>query len=207
MMKVYLVRHGQSEGNKAGIHQDGEVMLSNHGQLQAQSVAERFKSLPVDVVIASDYVRAKETAKSIASVTGHTVETFPLLREMKMPTSVVGRKHDELEVVEIKKSIKKNFHNPDWRHSDEETFIDVWKRSKQILHLFEKRKEENIVCVAHGTIILNVILTIIAGDYYSSHLYLAAKQVMHLENTGITLVEFNGEKWRVLTWNDYAHLG
>lgn len=206
-MKVYLVRHGQSEGNKAGIHQDGSVLLSAHGVKQAESVAERFKNISVDGIIASDYTRARETAEHIAAVSGHSVETFPILREMKMPTSVVGRKHDESEVVDIKKLIKNNFHNPSWRHSDEETFIDVWKRSKEILAFLESRSQDNLVCVAHGTIILNVILTIIAGDYYSSHLYLAAKQAMHLENTGITLVEFDGEKWKILTWNDYAHLG
>ena len=62
-MKLYFVRHGESQGNVAGIHQSGSVALSENGIIQAQKVAERFATIAIDVIFASDYTRALETAK------------------------------------------------------------------------------------------------------------------------------------------------
>ena len=94
-MKVYFVRHGESQGNVLRIHQDGKVKLSDHGQEQAKNVAERFAHINIDVILASDYERAFKTAQTIAKKKDLPVTTTPLLREVKRPTEIEGKKYDD----------------------------------------------------------------------------------------------------------------
>jgi len=69
-MKVYFVRHGQTFGNLSEVHQDHSDELNELGIKQAQTVADRFKTIDIDCVISSDYTRAKVTAEEIAKVVG-----------------------------------------------------------------------------------------------------------------------------------------
>ena len=64
-MKVYFVRHGQTNSNKESRHQFPETPLSDHGLTQADAVAKRFKHLKVDLIISSPYTRALQTATAI----------------------------------------------------------------------------------------------------------------------------------------------
>jgi probable phosphoglycerate mutase len=55
--------------------------LDATGRAQASAAAERLASLRPDVIVASDLSRAAETAKALATLTGHTVRLEPGLRE------------------------------------------------------------------------------------------------------------------------------
>jgi len=80
--KLWLVRHGQSQGNvardlanEAGHHEiaidvrDVDVPLSDLGHRQARAAGEWFASLPKgerpEVILTSPYIRARQTAKAI----------------------------------------------------------------------------------------------------------------------------------------------
>jgi 2,3-bisphosphoglycerate-dependent phosphoglycerate mutase len=85
--RLWLLRHGQSAGNvareaavAAGEHliglevRDVDVPLSELGHRQAEAVGRWFAALPQDerpeVVIASPYVRARQTAEAICQAGG-----------------------------------------------------------------------------------------------------------------------------------------
>ena len=85
--KLWIVRHGQSAGNvardaadAAGLAaidlkiRDVDVPLSDLGQEQADALGRWFAALPEgerpDVVLASPYVRARQTAKAICEAGG-----------------------------------------------------------------------------------------------------------------------------------------
>jgi broad specificity phosphatase PhoE len=68
MMRVYFVRHGERNGNRNTFYASREVPLSEHGKRQAALVAERFISIPVEVIYSSSYVRTRETAEILNSV-------------------------------------------------------------------------------------------------------------------------------------------
>ena len=79
---IFLVRHGETVDNARQIMQgqtQGE--LNEMGFKQAQEVAARLSSEPIDAVVASDLHRAIQTAEIIAKPHGLPVETTPLLRE------------------------------------------------------------------------------------------------------------------------------
>lgn len=55
-MKVYFVRHAESEGNVSEFeHADG-VNLTEQGRKQAESLAKRFKKIPVGIILSSTYI-------------------------------------------------------------------------------------------------------------------------------------------------------
>ena len=69
MTRVLLVRHGQSEWNAEGRWQgQADVALSDLGRLQARHAA--LKLGVVDAIVASDLIRASETALIISEALG-----------------------------------------------------------------------------------------------------------------------------------------
>src|SRR4029450_10818002 len=88
---VYFVRHGQSEDNVAPVFQSPDSPLSAVGRTQAERIAARVAKLAFDVLLASPYRRAHETADVISTVTGKTPELCALFTERVKPTSVNGK--------------------------------------------------------------------------------------------------------------------
>jgi len=67
-LRVYLVRHGETDANRQSIVQGQlDTELNELGQKQAVSVAERLRSVPFDLSFSSDLGRAVKTAEAIHS--------------------------------------------------------------------------------------------------------------------------------------------
>ncbi len=67
MTTVYLIRHGQSVGNKLGrFLGQTDLDLSELGYEQAEQTRQYFENIPVDVVYSSDLMRAYNTVAPIA---------------------------------------------------------------------------------------------------------------------------------------------
>ena len=64
-MKLYLVRHGQTEHNASSLHQDEKVELSKQGKKQAIILAKRFSKIPIELIYSSPMNRARKTAEVI----------------------------------------------------------------------------------------------------------------------------------------------
>jgi len=80
-MAIYLIRHGETDSNRARIVQVPETPLSERGRDQARRLGERLADHGIERLLASDLARAEETARAIAAVTGLSVERDPLLQE------------------------------------------------------------------------------------------------------------------------------
>jgi len=77
---IYLLRHGESEGNARRIIQgQGDTPLTESGRNQAQALANHWVSqdMKFDRVIASPLIRARETAERIADALGNEVTLDP----------------------------------------------------------------------------------------------------------------------------------
>lgn len=85
MTTLYLVRHGEVEGN-VGAHRTfagrRDLPLTPRGELQAQAVALRLASKTLDAVYASTLQRAWKTADAIASSHGLGTTRREELREV-----------------------------------------------------------------------------------------------------------------------------
>lgn len=87
MSTLLLIRHGETSLNVARVLQPADTPLSARGQAQAAALARRlrdgglFDPGPLRGVLASDLLRARQTAAAIAEACGLAVTLSPLLQE------------------------------------------------------------------------------------------------------------------------------
>ena len=206
-MRVYFVRHGQTDHNASRMHQPVHATLSENGVRQAEALAERFSTIPIETIIASPYLRTKQTADIINNVLSKKVEFDERIREVKKPSEIEDKGHDDPTASYIKKLCDENFHNPEWRHSDEENFADLAQRTKSFAESLASRSESNILVVTHGTILKFLVLEMILPQYVRPEVYLSLNIALYTMNTGITVCEQKADQsWQLITWNDHAHL-
>jgi len=107
-MKLYLIRHAQSEANAKGIKQGQEInsSLTKLGKSQAKKVANRLKYEEIDLIYSSDLKRAKETAKEINRFHNLDIKYDKRLRELakgERIESLVQRVKSFFEEIKTKK--------------------------------------------------------------------------------------------------------
>lgn len=205
-MKLYLVRHGESMMNAQNIHQHSEIDLSEQGVSQAERVAKRVEHIPFDLIMASPFNRAKKTAEIISQHIKIPLGINDLLREIKRPTEIEGKNIDSPEVIKIKNTILDNWHNSNYRHSDEETFYEFKNRAQTIVREIEDLKLEHILLVTHGDLIKVLICLLAFSESLVPDQLKILRKFLHLDNTGITICEYKDHKWKLISWNDCAHI-
>jgi len=80
---IYLIRHGQSEGNLYDLflgHTDMD--LTDLGRRQAKKVTEYFKEIHIDAIFSSDLKRAYHTACPLAEMKGLSITKCEKMREI-----------------------------------------------------------------------------------------------------------------------------
>jgi broad specificity phosphatase PhoE len=208
-VRVYFVRHGESGSNAAKIRQGHSDPLSDVGLRQAEIVAKRFTTIPIDMIVASHYTRAQQTAEAISRSTGKPIVTSELVHETKHPTETVGLTWTDPEWIRIVDLCKSHIADPEWHYSDEENFFDLRARAlKFVEYLKTLDQEQTVAVVTHGLFLIVLVLVMKFGEEFTPELYEKFRNFLYLNNTGITVLDntYNGEWW-LMTWNDYAHLG
>src|ERR1700678_1891659 len=83
---LWLVRHGESTWNIAGLAQGqhDQAELTERGLRQASDAAWRFRDQPIRAIYASDLRRALQTAAAFAAVVGVPVFADARLRERSL---------------------------------------------------------------------------------------------------------------------------
>lgn len=85
MTTLYLIRHGTTDSNLAGVFQGCmDTPLNARGLEQAAYLAHRFADVPLDRVYASGLKRAQQTAQAICAVTGLAYTVCPDLNEINL---------------------------------------------------------------------------------------------------------------------------
>ena len=73
-MKLYIIRHGQTDWNIAKkIQGRQDIPLNERGRYQAGCLKKAMENRPVTAVFSSPQIRAMETAKAVASSSGSVV--------------------------------------------------------------------------------------------------------------------------------------
>lgn len=70
-LRIYVIRHGQTDWNLQGRIQGGgfDVPLNETGKLQAKRAAEALKGISLDAIVSSSLSRARETANIVMEET------------------------------------------------------------------------------------------------------------------------------------------
>ncbi len=213
LKRIYLVRHGQTEGNLTQKSQLPEAPLSQEGRRQAECVAERFSRIHADAVIASPYLRTKETAAPIAKILGKEVRLAGVFRELHRPSEIVGMNFHSPEYHHVIHEIEKNELDQNYRYSDEETLFELEARARQALDFLITQPERDIVLVTHTVFLKMMFAAMMTGDARSAIiLFRELRYFIEIQNTDISIVEYGEEtrgglRWRLRVLNDRAHLG
>jgi broad specificity phosphatase PhoE len=207
-VKVYFVRHGEGEHNAKRLYSKPDFSLTDFGKTQAENAAKRFKTIPLDTIIASSYLRTRQTAEIISKVVKKEVVFSDLATEIKRPSEIAGKSMDDENVRAIRKLLDENFSKKDWHYSDEENFEDLRLRGLEFIKYLSKRSEENILVVSHLVFITMLVLTMMLEDKLTPEVFLRGYDFLTLETSGITLCQKNQKGgWELITWNDISHLG
>ena len=213
-MKIYFVRHGESESNAGDILLGPTTGLTPKGREQAAFVAERLKKIPIDIILSSTLTRAKQTAEIVNDELSKPIQFSDLLIEKKTPSEKIGKPKDDPERLKIDEVINKNFNVTGWHYSDEENVEDLMERGFKALAFIKKQKAENILVVTHGLFMRMIIARITMGETLTSKEFWRFMITFETENTGITVCEredvipgIRDNEWKISSWNDSAHLG
>ncbi len=205
---IYFVRHGKSESNADGICRGPNIKLVDHGREEARAVGERIKRIGVDALITSTFPRAIETGEIIGESINLPIVHEASLVEWEYPTVIHGRHRDEPEVKDILGVWFSEPANPHKRHSDEPTFSDLMLRAKQASSFLESYEAKKMCVVTHCSFLKVLIGQMVFGDLFTKELFIRMHNGAHISNTGITYVHLSEDGvWKLISWNDYAHLG
>ena len=207
MKTVYLIRHGQTDSNVRNVPGHRTDPLSELGQQQAGAVAERLKEINIDLMLASPYIRAHQTAEVIAQSLMKEIVLEPLFEEQKAVSALRGMSRSDPYGIQVRHELVAHVYDPSWHHSDEENFFDIKLRAEKALQLLEDRPEENILVVTHGAFLRALARVIILGDLFTPATYKVSYHAFGLSNAGVTVFEFVEDRgWQIVRWNDTVHL-
>ncbi len=82
-MKLYFVRHGESEANTRHVlsNRESPFGLTALGKRQAAKLAESLKSIPMNSIFSSPILRARETAEILSQKLQLPIHITEALRE------------------------------------------------------------------------------------------------------------------------------
>lgn len=194
-MRLFLIRHGQTEWNINGRAQGHtDIPLDHVGLHQAALLGQRFEGEEIDLVLSSDLQRARMTADAVASATGAPLELLPALRERGFGTW--EGKHFVEFAAALAASHLGRF---DFTPPDGESFRDVWARLEPVASRLRK-VDGNVVVVSHGGSLSLLLAMLIGGQIEIS-------QSFRFANTGVTeLGRLPDGRVHLATYNDTRHL-
>ena len=211
MKTVYLVRHGESEGNIGLDYQGPNTPLSHKGREQSNVIANRASKLEIELLISSPHARTKETTEKIKATTSLEPIYSELFTERRRASDQIGKPKDDPKVIEIEKTLVENFHLPYFRYSDEEIFSDLNDRAEKALKFIIDRPENKIMVVTHGWFMRTLIAKAMFGQELTAPICQQFLHNMRTSNTGLTILEYgkyeDNPRWQLFVYNDHSHLG
>jgi broad specificity phosphatase PhoE len=196
-MAIYLIRHGETPGNRDRVVQRADTPLSGRGLEQAGQLAARLADHRIERILASDLSRAHMTAQRLAEATGVPVQSEPLLQERNLG-DLRGTPYAELDL---------NPFAPGYAPPGGETWevfhrrVDLaWER----IRAAAKGLEGHLAVVTHGLVLHSLAIR---------HLELPADvpsapedgPPLRFGNTALSIVQ-DAAPWRIELFACTAHL-
>lgn len=196
MMRLILVRHGQTEWNANGRYQgQSNVALSELGRSQAECLAENFPVQRLDAIYSSDLDRARETAECVGRKFGVPVCLESAFRELSFG-DWEGLTYKEIST-RWPEEANKLFTAPDaLKIPNGELFQELQKRAlAKIAVICKEHNDKTVAVFAHGAI----NKTILAGLMHIPLHYLwslrqdnTAVNIFRLDDGYVTVELVNG---------------
>lgn len=196
---LLLIRHAETVWNREGRmqgHQDSP--LSEMGSKQAEALGRRLRPLRFDAVYSSDSQRCLRTARIALDNPNAPLRMKPLLRERNLG-DWEGRLWREI-VDETPENARTYKNSGDFRPPNGETFAELQERVRGVLvEISDAHRGGSALVFSSGG-------TIRAAVFSLLNLPAERWATFATWNTGITRLDRRDENWRLIRYNDTAHL-
>ncbi|RYE21765.1 MAG: histidine phosphatase family protein [Sphingobacteriaceae bacterium] len=198
---LYIIRHGETDLNKAGIVQGRgmDTNLNDTGRKQGESFYRAYKSVPFDKIYTSVLKRTHQTVKGFIDV-GIPWEQLSGLDEMAWG-DYEGKAVSEETRGRFKKIMQSwKDGDLDVRFENGESPNEVQIRQKEALKIIMSHPEESTVLICMHGRAMRLLLCLL------SNLPLTEMDNYPHRNTTLYRVNFDGEKFHVVDFNNTDHL-
>lgn len=201
-MELYVIRHGETDGNKNGIMQGWlDLELNEFGRKLAIDTGRALKGkLSFDLAVSSPLSRAKETAELVLRESGN--EKTPLLLDDRLKEVFAGEWEGKCfkpghpdEAALSEEARKALFGNPLTapRYPGGESIQDVIRRTQEFLNeLVKEEKYERVLLSTHGCA-LRCMLNFLyddPSDFWQGHIpYNCSISILDAHNGKVSLIE------------------
>ena len=192
-MRIYLIRHGETDWNVQGRFQGREdIPLNDTGIFQAQRCGEALEGGKFAAVITSPLIRAKETAKIIASHVG--------VDNIIIDNDLIERDFSRISGMNF---IEREAFYASGQKDNKEPWESLCERMASCIKRYtEIYADNNIIMVSHGASIKAAISMLSDGkiDVKNNFLKNTCINIIEKEKDILTIKYFN------LTIQDYLNV-
>ena len=200
-MKLYFVRHGESEANLLNEFSNRGLKhgLTENGQRQAHALAQSLECVPVIAIFASPLLRARQTAQILADEFGVAYEVTDALREFDC--GVLEGRSDAASWQIYRQLSEAWLGHHEWEQRIEqgESFVEIQQRFipfvDQLLQIY-RTSADGVVLVGHGgtyRCMLPLVLRNISFRYSLKH---------SMSHTAAVVAEMRPEGLVCLMWGE-----
>ena len=200
-MKLYFVRHGESEANLQHVisNRESTFGLTERGMAQAATLAEKLRDVPMAAIYSSPVLRARETAEILSQSFHLPYQVTEALREYDC--GILEEKSDA-ESWRLHSEIAADWtlnHNYLRKPDGGESYVEMKERFIPFVTGFAQNgwhSQDHILFVSHGGLVqlmLPEVLTNIDHTFVRSH---------GIGHTQSILAEHQPSGWVCLQWGD-----
>ena len=201
-MRLIIIRHGESEWNRIGRYQgQQDAPLSELGLRQAEALAERLRSEPLDAIFTSPLQRAARTAETVA----RHHPNVPFQRESAL-LEIGHGDWEGLMVDEVVSRYGEGLH--EWRKHptraqmpNGESFSNILKRVLDFQErLCAEYSDKNVLLSTH-----DVVVKILVADALGMDMDRINR--IWVTNASISVIEYGDELPYLVSLSEACHLG
>jgi broad specificity phosphatase PhoE len=198
-MKLYVLRHGETEWNKEEIFRGRkDIPLNAAGMKQVVKAGGYFTGKPVEKILSSPLSRAVQTAQAIGRVTGVPVEATEELTDINFGVWE-GRSLKDVEEHFPADLALWRASPQDLRVEGGETLAEVRERVWGCIKEIGAKQKGAVIVATHRVICKVIVLSCLGID--NSHFW-----DMRFDPASITLLEGKDNRFSLIFANDTCHL-
>lgn len=198
--RIYFIRHGETDLNRAHIVQGSGVdsSLNELGRQQAGHFYDFYKNQNFDLAICSTLKRSYETVLPFVE-NNIPLQRFAEINEMNWGVHEGKSSTPEMKAAYAEMIRQWGLGNFEARLEEGESARELADRIGSFLNQLKQMPQKKVLVCSHGRA-LRCVMTLVKGQH------LKEMESYKHSNTGLFLVEQEGLEFKVLLENDTRHL-
>lgn len=202
MVRIYLVRHAEAEGNVREFFQ-GRINtdVSEKGRLQLERLAEKFKNIPIEALYSSPLKRAMSTAEAVNRYHSLPIITDDMLMEIN------GGDWEGVKWSELPEKFPGEYRM--WKEEinhfaapNGESTKQVYDRMKDAMRRIASENEGRTIAVVSHGMAIKAYLNCAEGREWENY-----ADPGWADNTAVSLIEYDDKLIpKIIFKNDGSHL-